>query len=237
MSRKYLAFDIETAKEVPGEEFDWKPHRPLGICCAAALPQDAKAPIMWHGKGPDGTPSGRMSQAETGQVVQDLTRLVGQGYTLLTWNGLSFDLDILAEESGCIEDCKALALAQVDMMFQVVCEKGFPVGLESAAKGLGLPGKPAGMSGEKAPILWARGQFQEVIDYVCQDVRVALQVAVTCERSKRFQWRTRKGTVSSMALVKGWLTVGDALKLPLPDTSWMSNPMPRSQFTEWLTGP
>jgi len=29
MKRKYLAIDIETAKDVPGEDFNWKPHRPL----------------------------------------------------------------------------------------------------------------------------------------------------------------------------------------------------------------
>jgi hypothetical protein len=31
MPRKYLAFDIETAKDVPEADFNWKPHRPLGI--------------------------------------------------------------------------------------------------------------------------------------------------------------------------------------------------------------
>ena len=31
MGRKYLAVDIETAKDVPGSDFKWKPHRPLGI--------------------------------------------------------------------------------------------------------------------------------------------------------------------------------------------------------------
>ena len=53
MKRKYVAFDIETAKDVPGEDFNWKPHRPLGICCAAALPADAKqanpAEVIFNG--------------------------------------------------------------------------------------------------------------------------------------------------------------------------------------------
>jgi hypothetical protein len=31
MARQYLAFDIETAKDVPGDDFNWRPHRPLGI--------------------------------------------------------------------------------------------------------------------------------------------------------------------------------------------------------------
>lgn len=45
MARKYLAFDIETATDVPCDDFNRRPHRPLGICCAAALPSDAKEPV------------------------------------------------------------------------------------------------------------------------------------------------------------------------------------------------
>ncbi len=234
MPRTYLAFDIETAREVPGEGFDWKPHRPLGICCAAALRQDSDEPIIWHGRDAGGNTAARMSQAETAHMVSELVRFASQGCTLLTWNGLAFDLDILAEESGRAAECKALATAQVDMMFHVVCAKGFPVGLDRAARGLGLPGKPAGMTGRQAPILWAQGQFREVIDYVTQDVRTALQVALASERAGQFRWLTAKGTVSSMPLGRGWLTVADALKLPLPDTSWMRDPLPRSRFTDWL---
>lgn len=36
MTRKYLAFDIETAKDIPEADFNWRPSRPLGISCAAA---------------------------------------------------------------------------------------------------------------------------------------------------------------------------------------------------------
>jgi hypothetical protein len=69
VSRRYLAFDIETAKSVPGEDFDWKPRRPLGISCAAAFQCDAKEPIVWFGKNPDGTTANRMSRAEAADVV------------------------------------------------------------------------------------------------------------------------------------------------------------------------
>ena len=37
-----------------------------------------------------------------------------------------------------------------------------------------------------------------------------------------------------MALGEGWLTVSEALGLPLPDTSWMSDPWPRERFTGWM---
>lgn len=234
MNRKYLAFDIETAKDVPGEDFNWKPHRPLGICCAAALPSDAKEPMVWHGKNPDGTPGPRLSGSDAAHMVQELVRLVEDGYTLLTWNGLGFDFDILSEESDCRDQCRELALNQIDMMFHVFCDRGFPVGLDKAAQALSIPGKPPGMSGILAPQLWSQGRFQDVLDYVAQDVRIALQVALKCEAQRRFEWKTRRGTNSTMSLPRGWLSVRDAIRLPEPDISWMDNALPRSNFTQWL---
>jgi len=85
-----------------------------------------------------------------------------------------------------------------------------------------------------APQLWAQGQFQEVIDYVAQDVRIALQVAQLCEERGSFAWTTRRGTSGFMPLGKGWLTVREAMEIPEPDTSWMSNPLSRNNFTDWL---
>jgi hypothetical protein len=234
MRRKYLAFDIETAKEVPGDDFNWKPHRPIGICCAAALPADAQQPIVWHGQTPDGEPSPRLSQSQARHIVDDLVRQVADGYTLLTWNGLGFDLDVLAEEADSYQECRALAMNHVDMMFHVFCDRGFPVAINNAAQALGIPGKPPGMSGVLAPKLWAERRFQSVIDYVSQDVRMASQVAIACEDRRRFDWITRRGTTSSMKLPRGWLTVQEALRLPEPDTSWMNNAIPRGEFTQWL---
>ena len=37
-----------------------------------------------------------------------------------------------------------------------------------------------------------------------------------------------------MTLREGWLTVEEALRLPLPDTSWMDEPWPREKFTGWM---
>ncbi len=234
MTRRYAAFDIETAKDVPGSDFNWRAYRPLGISCAAALQCDSQEPVIWHGKNADGSPAGRMSQAEAKGVVLELTNWVADGYTLLTWNGLGFDFDVLGEESGCRDECKELAMNHVDMMFHVFCDRGFPVAIDKAAQALGIPGKPPGMSGMLAPRLWAQGRFQDVLDYVAQDVRIALDVARICERRRRFKWITQKGATRSMDLPQGWLTVSDAMRLPKPDTSWMDSAIPRRAFTGWL---
>lgn len=122
----------------------------------------------------------------------------------------------------------------VDMMFHVFCDRGFPVALDKAAQALSIPGKPPEMSGVLAPQFWAQGRFQDVLDYVAQDVRITLQVAQKCEEQRRFEWITRRGTPSSMDLLRGWLSVRNALGLPAPDTSWMDSPIPRRNFTQWI---
>ena len=82
-----------------------------------------------------------MSQQDAAALVRYLTAQVAQGYTLLTWNGLGIDLDILAEEARMLPQCRTLALAHVDMMFHAFCQLGHGVGLDAAAKGMGLAGK------------------------------------------------------------------------------------------------
>ena len=77
-----------------------------------------------------------MTVAEARALVKYLSKQVTAGYTILTWNGIRFDFDILAEESGMHAKCKLLALGHVDMMFHVLCQLGFGVSLNAAARGM-----------------------------------------------------------------------------------------------------
>jgi hypothetical protein len=237
MTRRYLAFDIETAAVISGTGFNWRQHRPLGVCCAAAIHADLEKAIVWHGKQPDGSFAPRMSKAEIHSMVHDLVEFVtNQGFTLLTWNGAGFDLDVLCEESGATDECRQLAWDHVDMMFHIHCHQGYPVALDKAAQALNVARKTAGMSGGMAPQHWANGRYQDVIDYVSQDVLVALQIVTRCEELQMFHWITSRGKHSSLHLSRGWLTVREALALPEPDTSWMDRPIPRSNYVSWLYG-
>ncbi len=233
MDRRYLAFDIETAKLLPDDVGDILAHRPLGIACAAAVFSDTQKPTVWHGTA-DGGPAARMSRAEARDLVQQLVGFVRSGYTLLSWNGLNFDMNILAEESDMPHECAELAKAHVDMMFHAVCQLGYFIGLGKAAEGLGLPGKTAGVTGAQAPLMWSEGKHAQVLEYNIQDVRLTLAVAQESERRKELVWVTRKGTKGRMPLPGGWRTVQEAQALPLPDTSWMSDPPAREQFTRWF---
>ena len=234
MSRNFLACDIEIAKEFPDNMSDWKSNRPLGISCAATLTSDKSELTLWHGMTSENSPSSKMSKQDAIRLVEYLEDMTDRGYTTLTWNGLGFDYDILAEESGETQKCKDLARNHVDMMFHLLCVQGYPLSLANASKGMGLSGKLEGMNGALAPALWAEGNHQRVLDYVTQDVSLTLELAQKCEKVGSLSWVTRRGSTSQVRLPDGWLTVGEAEQLPNPDTSWMSDPLSRNGFTDWL---
>lgn len=233
---KFLAFDIETAKVTP-QDADIQQHRPLGISCwAVAWSHEKSGEIRTKsgcGLHEDGTHLPQMTRSQCCFLVARLHKSTEQGYTILAHNGVGFDFDILAEESGMHATCADLALHSVDTCLLVHCLKGFPVGLESIAKGMGLQGKTEGMNGSLAPQMWAEGKFQEVLDYVQQDVRATLQVALEIEKRKGLTWIAKSGRRNSLPIPK-LLTAFEALQLPEPDTSWMTEPIPRSRFTGWM---
>jgi hypothetical protein len=49
-----------------------------------------------------------------------------------------------------------------------------------------------------------------------------------------FRWIVRSGKLRTMALPEGWLAVELSQELPLPNTSWMDEPWPRTKFTPWI---
>ena len=70
MAHKYLAFDIETARVVPGPSFQWRAHRPLGITCIASLSEDDDEPRVWLSRTPSGTPAPQMTPSDTVAFVE-----------------------------------------------------------------------------------------------------------------------------------------------------------------------
>lgn len=91
------------------------------------------------------------------------------------------------------------------------------------------------MSGAIVPRLWAQGHRKAVLDYAVQDARITMELAQACQQRGSLSWITRRGNLREMDLAQGWLTVREAMALPEPDTSWMSDSLPRSRFLGWLT--
>jgi len=230
-----IAFDLEIAKEVEGD--DWASQRPFGVSCAAFCYEDGTTYPIY---GKDYSP--QMSTSEVRWIVMELGTRYRGGELTITWNGLGFDFDVLGEEcqdASYLSGCKLLALNHIDIAFQMFCEKGFMCGLNAAAKGLGLAGKIEGMSGAKAPTLWAQGEHKTVIEYVEQDALVTMQVYQEIVKRGELTWITRPGAPAKrpwMPAIQGGrlLTVKECLELPLPDQSWMDDPWTRGKFAGWL---
>jgi hypothetical protein len=225
---KMLAFDIETE-----EITDFRALQSAGITCAAALSEDDEA-VVWYAGKSEGSYTAKMSRAEAAAIVEYLWEKTESGYQVYTWNGLAFDLPILFGASGGDDRCKTIARAHVDMMFHFFCVKGFAISMEKAAQGTGVTGKPEGMRGSLAPQMWQERQYEQVLEYVAQDARMALELAQAGEQEKGIRWVSRRGSVRRCPLKRGWLPVEQALLEPEPDTSWMEDPWPRSRFTRWL---
>jgi len=231
---KYVAFDLEITKQITGDFSQWKNNRPLGISCAGLLFEGAE-PRLWSSKNQTGDIQPKMNKTDLGDLLKTMRDAVEEGWTIVTWNGLGFDFDVLAEESEEWELCRELAWNQIDMMFHFVCLKGYPLGLDKAAQGLGLGGKMAGVSGADAPALWAKGEFDTVLAYLAQDVVTTLEVAKAVDKKGALSWTSQRGSLQRVRFPSGWLIAKAAKDLPLPDTSWMSRPLPREGFYEWIT--
>jgi hypothetical protein len=240
----FLAFDLETAR-IPPNGDEWAAHRPLGISCYAlawrgidevktgGVKTAGVNTVAGFGKDGAGKAQAQMSRAECGTLVAELIDYVRQGFTLLSWNGLGFDFDILAEESGNHAACCELARAHVDMMFHFFCLQGYPLGLDTAAKGMGLAGKIEGMDGSQVPRLWQEGQHERVLAYVTQDAVMTLRLAEEVAKRGQIRWHTRTGKANRVA-IPAWLPVCEALALPLPKNKWIRKPMTRARFTAWM---
>ncbi len=233
--KKYIALDIEVIKEIP--DFNkWRDHRPLGISCAATL-LDGEEPYIWFSETEEGGIANRMSRKDLKHLLMYLSDLVEEGKQILTWNGLGFDFDILAEESGQWEECRTLAINHVDLMFQVFCLKGYPLSLDTAAKGMGMPGKLPGLTAEITRSLWNEGKYQTVFNYVAQDVTATLSLAKTILSRGYLTWTSNSGSTQSVSFPHGLMTVNEAMRLPLPDTSWIKHPINREEFYAWTQNP
>lgn len=232
---KYVTFDLEISKEIPDGCDDWKALRPLGISCAATYTSDGQK-VVWRPYTIGGAPyPDKMDSDELEEMVHYLILSYERGYTIVTWNGLGFDFDVLAEECPRMRDeIKALALNHIDIGFHMLCVKGYMVGLQTAADGMCVPGKTEGMHGDLAPVMWKQGREAQdkVLEYVLQDVIATANVYEALVERGRLDWTSRSGRPNSWYFDE-LLTVNRALEIEEPDTSWMSKPWTREKFYGW----
>jgi hypothetical protein len=204
------------------------------ITVAATLTHDG-ALDLWHDRDRAGKVTGRtLGRDDAQRLVRFLEQHAAQGLLPVTWNGSGFDFRVLAKASGLVAECAALAWEHVDMMFWLHCQKGYSVGLDRAARAVGT-GKLNGLSGADAPRLWAAGDFDQVLAYVAQDVRMLGAVYEGAVQARALRWTNTRGYESR---AEGELcSVREAYQLPMPDTSWMRRPpWSREHFVGWMLG-
>jgi hypothetical protein len=240
MSQRLAAFDLEIAKGLPDDCDDWKEHRPLGISCAALAFDTVPMGIgvhNWH------QPI-QMDRNMCQHVVRELLEWAEGNYTIVGFNSLSFDFSVLAEESDMYKECEQLALNHIDLMFIVVTLRGHFLGLDKAAKGMGIKGKLKevklndgtvlkDMAGAKAPELWAKGEYQAVLDYLGDDVRSTLELAQAIQHEKRVRWVSAKGYEQIIKIPKLY-TVKECLELRRHIPGWVTDPVSRKSMMEWI---
>lgn len=236
---KIVAFDLETAIAAPD---DPTASYALGITCAATAVAD-QSPILWHGEEQLGCYPKQMSADDCIDLARYLIEMVQAGYHIVAWNGLGFDFRVLAAHMPTQADYANvvdLALSHIDPAFQMLCQKGFMVGLDAAARGMDVGTKMAEMDGMKAVEMWptVRANQEIVLEYVAQDARVTADTYRAIVKARRLSWISkRSGRANSWRpSISGGsrlLAVRECLALPEPDTSWMSDPWPRSKFAGW----
>lgn len=231
MAAIYTAFDIESYKEFPSGA-DWHTYAPLGISCAATYTFGQPKPEIFYNvvEYANGAP---MGGDELMDLLKHLERVVDLGGTIVTWNG-TYDFENLAIETGEAARCAELARNSWDIMYQLFCVKGYPLALNTAALGMGLPGKTEGMHGDLAPVMWKESEEKrdKVLEYVGQDVITTLNVALAVLQNGALEWVSKSG--KRMRVPMRPHTVHDCMSFPDPDNSWMDNPIPKSSFYGWV---
>lgn len=250
---QFMFWDIETAQTNIPDGDDLMEHlQELGISCCAAI--DSNNILKTWSALLD-----KMVQQQCEDLVRYLQEKYEDGYIPVGWNSTSFDFRVLSTESGLHKECQELALNSIDPLLHFFCERGFAVGLNAVAQGMGTPTKSG--HGADAPRMWAEGRRQAVLSYVIQDVRVLSAVFLAIRKHSCIRWVSRSGKLCEWIPSSGRiLTTREALALPLPDVDWMKKdcvkcgrrvsgmtevcrcggekfkggPWPRSKFTGWL---
>jgi hypothetical protein len=118
------------------------------------------------------------------------------------------------------------------MMFHVLCAVGFGVSLDAAAHGLNIVGKR--MHGRDVPAMWARGNREEVIEYLKNDVMLTMRIAMECHKHRQFTWMTQAGRRRTLKLPSGWRTVQAVARMKHNHAQWDNREWSREQFIDWL---
>ena len=173
-----------------------------------------------------------MSKATALAMLKYMDEKQKQGYAICAWNGASFDMKMIGHLADDLELAGRIALGMIDPMYQMLTQKGFPLGLAAVQKGLGIT-QAKSMDGKDAPDAWKNRQFQKVIGYVVGDSQITVQAILAIAAADGIRWLTKAGKPSYAAFRK-FKTVAECLLDPDVDQSWQEKPLNRKQMVAWI---
>jgi hypothetical protein len=227
-----LSFDIEIAEVFDlRENEDLEKYAQFHVAVASTVIHGGEARV-WFSADEGDVPLVSMTREKAGELLQYLRRMQANECMVCAWNGLGFDLRWLGHSAEDMHLAADVALNCYDPMFQFFNQRGFPISLESVAKGMGIKQRKL-MEAAEAPRRWRAGNHKAVMDYVLGDSEITNQIVAAILERRELRWITRDGTLRKepLPILK---TVQQVLREPEPDQSWMSTPMPRSKFHHWL---
>ena len=229
---RLLSFDIEISDVFdlkPGEDLDQ--YAPFHISVASTVMDGGEA-RLWYSKDDDDRPLTNMEGDKAHALLVYLETMIREGYQVCAWNGLGFDLRWIGHVAGDAALAARVALEIYDPMFQFFNQRGFPVGLATVGKAMGIEQKKI-MSGADAPKQWQAGNHETVMKYVLGDSQITNAIVNAITEAREVRWVTRKGTVGHEPMPE-LKPVKVVLQDPEPDQSWMDTPLLRSKFVGWL---
>lgn len=229
---KLLAFDIEIANVftiAPGRDLD--EYGPFDISVAATHGTSGES-LLWMTRTSQGSPAKHLSRDDARKLLEYLAAEQKAGTAIVAWNGLSFDMRWLGHAAGDMQMASRVAIKMYDPMFQFFKLKGFPIGLAKAGEGMGIRTRKL-MDGADAPVQWLAGNHRLVCDYVMGDAKLTAEVVSAIAQQGEVRWITQRGKPSA-ARIGRLRTVQDCMRDPMPDQSWMDDPIGEERFCGWL---
>lgn len=144
-------------------------------------------------------------------LSSDLTTYFKQGYTLVTKNGLGFDLPILSKHiddggANCLDIIEDFELddRHLDICYLLRQQYGYRFSLASLVAGIYGDSDSKTMAAADAPIQWSEKQYRHVLDYCMHDCVLTAKVFVDAP-SRSFEAKgNRRGRSQTMIISPSW---------------------------------
>ena len=159
MSKKVLVYDCEVINNPT--QVGWDNFTELGVSVIGCHASWRDMPLVAY-------------DARSQSYLSDFQILVDQAEVIVGFNSISFDDKLLRENGVYITTtvdllCEVRVLSGQPRFFsRGITRSGYNLGAICAANGLGMKTG----HGADAPLLWQAGQYDEVIQYCLNDVRM-----------------------------------------------------------------